>query len=187
MAAIVTTQTRKTRHPRRHAFVYLAALAVAALSLPSISSANDQPVRLHLLGAYDKFENTWLIGFAHELTIPRRLRATRLDLTYGAITTSSQTEAFVALGPVWQVPLPSDQFFLHLGFSPTLISGSTFEGGNVGGHMHFTTSATLGTTFGRRNPLALSLRIQHTSNGGLNSTNPGLDMIGINVALDISN
>ena len=33
---------------------------------------------------------------------------------------------------------------------------------------------------GARENTSIALRIQHTSNGGLNSANPGLDMIGFN-------
>ena len=91
------------RHPVRGTFACVVALAAAAIFPPSAGSSNDAPVQVQPMGAYDKFENAWLIGFTHELK---------------------------SLVP---------------------------------------------------------LRIQHTSNGGLNNTNPSLDMLGINLALDISN
>jgi hypothetical protein len=56
----------------------------------------------------------------------------------------------------------------------------------MGGNLHFTSSAALGATFGARESVALSLRIQHTSNGGLSSTNPGMDIIGLNFAFDFN-
>ena len=186
MTANVTKRNRDLRQSLKRSLPFVVALVAVATLLPSASSANDAQRQLQLMGAYDKFEGTRLVGFVQELRSPRLLRASSLDLTYGAITTSSESAAFVSLGPVWQLRLPSERWFLHLGFSPTVISGSTFAGKDVGGHVHFTSSATLGTSFGKRRPLSLSLRIQHTSNGGLNRVNPGLDMIGVSFGLDIS-
>jgi hypothetical protein len=67
-----------------------------------------------------------------------------------------------------------------LGFSPTLFAGSTFNDRDIGGNFHFTSSAAIGVSIGVDDDSSISLRIQHTSNGGLDSTNPGMDMVGIN-------
>lgn len=39
---------------------------------------------------------------------------------------------------------------------------------------------------GQRETVSASLRAQHTSNGGLNDTNPGMDMIGLSFALNFT-
>ncbi|MEM9209168.1 MAG: acyloxyacyl hydrolase, partial [Pseudomonadota bacterium] len=77
--------------------------------------------------------------------------------------------------------------FVDLGFSPTLVSRSRFDGRELGGHFHFTSSLSVGASFGRFDRYALSLRAQHTSNGGLNEDNPGLDMVGVNFTVRFAN
>ncbi len=88
------------------------------------------------------------------------------------------------LGPVWRLPINSRSLFAELGISPTLLSGSSFNGCDMGGNFHFTSTLVVGRTFGARDSVALSLRIQHMSNGSLSRTNPGMDMIGINVTFN---
>lgn len=97
------------------------------------------------------------------------------------------SQPFVSLGPVWRLPINSRRLFIQLGFSPTLLGGASFHGRNLGGRFHFTSSATVGMTLGARDGLELALRVQHTSNGGLSSTNPGMDMIGLSFAFNFSN
>ena len=65
--------------------------------------------------------------------------------------------------------------------------GSSFNDRDMGGNFHFTSFAALGAIFGPRDSAARSLRIQHTSNGGLNSTNPGVDVIGLNITFNSFN
>ncbi len=97
-----------------------------------------------------------------------------------------ENRPFVSLGPVWQFPVNNGPLFFELGISPTLLGGSTFNGRDLGDNFHFTSSAAVGKTFGARDAFSLSLRAQHTSNGNIKSTNPGMDMIGINFAFDFS-
>ena len=138
--------------------------------------------------AGDKFEDTVQVAVAFKMRPPRRLRANRLELAVGTISTSRDNSAFVSLGPVWRLPFKNDAIFVDLGFSPTLIVGGTsFNGRDLGGNFHFTSSIAVGANFGRFDAASVSLRVQHTSNGGLGSTNPGIDMIGINFALSFAN
>ena len=118
---------------------------------------------------------------------PRRLRARRLELAIGTISTSQDTRPVVSLGPVWRLPISSSSLFVELGISPTLLGGSSFNGREMGGNFQFTSFAALGANFGPRDSVALSLRIQHTSNGSLNSSNPGMDMIGLNITFNSFN
>ena len=91
------------------------------------------------------------------------------------------------LGPVWRLPINSRSLFVELGVSPTLLGGSSFNGRDMGGNFHFTSSAAVGKTFGARDAFSLSLRIQHTSNGSIRNTNPGMDMIGVNLSFSLGN
>ena len=125
--------------------------------------------------AGDKFSGTVQIAASFHLRPPRRLRAKRMELVVGALTTSQESRLFVSLGPVWQLPIDDRSIFFEFGISPTFIGGSSFNQRDMGGNFHFTSFAAVGSSFGKRD--ALSLRVQHTSNGGLSSNNPGMDMI----------
>ena len=110
-----------------------------------------------------------------------------MELAVGTISTTEVNQPFVSFGPVWRLPINSRRLFVQLGFSPTLLGGSTFHGRDLGGKFHFTSSATIGTTFGARDAVELALRIQHTSNGSIRNTNPGMDMIGLNLSFSLGN
>ena len=104
-----------------------------------------------------------------------------MELAIGAISTGQENRMFAAFGPVWRLPIRSRSLFLEFGISPTLIGGSSLSGRDMGGNFHFTSSAAIGAVFGASDSVSLSLRIRHSSHGGLSSTNPGMDMIGIHV------
>ncbi len=138
------------------------------------------PSDYRALAGYGKFEDTAQYAFGYRSSAPAWLRADRMEFAVGTLTTSDETEAFASFGPVWRFQLGDGRFFGEYGFSPTLLSGSTFNGRELGGKFHFTSSATIGLTFGRSEQMSLAARWQHTSNGGLDDVNPGLDMLGIN-------
>ena len=162
--------------------VLFAMMIVSVLLNSSIAQAAPSDYRFAAAG--DKFEDTWQFAVAYRL--PPRLRADRLELAVGTFATSDEFRPFVSFGPVWRWPFRNDSMFVEFGISPTLLSGSTFNGRDLGGNFHFTSAAAIGKTFGARDAVSVSLRIQHTSNGSLRSTNPGLDMIGLNFAIDFS-
>ena len=171
-------------------------MAVFAMMMISclLNSSNARaaaavPIDYRLAVAGDKFADTWQFAVAFRMRPPRRLRRLRakhFELAVGTISTSQERRPFVSLGPVWRLPLNNDLLFVDLGISSTLLSGSSFNGRDMGGNFHFTSSAAIGTTFGSRDAISVSLRIQHTSNASLSSTNPGMDMIGVNFAFDFS-
>jgi len=49
----------------------------------------------------------------------------------------------------------------------------------LGGRLHFTSHIAGVLSFGRQRQHRIAVRLQHISNGGLSSTNPGVDMFGI--------
>lgn len=134
--------------------------------------------------AGDKFDETRQYAMAFKLRPPRRLRARHLELAVGVFSTPAETRPFVSIGPVWRLPITGHRWFVEAGFSPTLIAGSALNGRELGGNFHFTSSVSVGATFGAYDQWSTSLRVQHTSNGSLNKTNPGIDMIGLNFAFD---
>ena len=71
-----------------------------------------------------------------------------------------------------------------IGIAPTLFSDSRHGERNLGGHFHFTSFVSVGMRLDRSS--SLSLRIQHTSNGGIRDTNPGMDMLGLEFSYNFS-
>ena len=187
----MNTPTDRTRPFLRsrilHAGVFVTAMLTIALNSANAFAANLHPAGYRIAAGGDKFEGTRLFAAAFKTRPPRRLRARHLELVVGALAASAEDRAFVSFGPVWRLPIEHRSLFVELGFSPTLLAGSTLNGRDLGGNLHFTSSIAIGATFGERQTLSLSLRAQHTSNGGLNDTNPGIDMFGINIALNFTN
>lgn len=135
--------------------------------------------------ATDRFDDAWQAEAAWDFRAPRRLRARRLELATGVIATPDDTRGFVSLGPVWRTPASADRAYVELGFAPTLLTGSTFGERDMGGVLHFTSSVEVGTTLGRQRRAHIALRVKHTSNGGLHSNNPGMDVIGLSFTYDL--
>jgi len=118
-------------------------------------------------------------SFAFHAAAPRWLHANRLEFGFGALSRGEQSRLFVSLGPVWRwVPSTVEKrWFIDFGLSPTVLGGAKFDGNDLGGNLHLKSSLAVGRHFGARSASTISLRIQHMSNLGLNSTNPGVDMM----------
>lgn len=171
-------------------WLHVLSVAVAMLTF-ALNGANARaetffPTDYRYFAAGEKFDGVRQYAVAFKIRPPRRLRASHLELAVGSITSADANRAFVSFGPVWHVPVGGERTFVEFGISPTLISGSDFNGRDLGGNFHFTSSIAVGARFGRQQTIALSIRAQHTSNGGLNDTNPGIDMLGINVAFNFT-
>ena len=184
--SISITRSREfTQAKALHVVVFLLVMVSFMLNGLNAQAADLRPTDYRLAVADDKFADTWQFAVAYRLRPPRRLRAQYLELAVGTISTSADNNLFVSLGPVWRLPLHSESLFVEFGISPILLSGTSFNGRRMGGNFHFTSSAAIGTHFGARDAMSVSLRIQHTSNGGISSTNPGMDMLGITFAFDL--
>ncbi len=182
------TQTKRSGYSKAlFTVVFVIAMISFSLNSSNVWAATVAPADYRVVTASDKFADTTQFAVAFKMRPPRRLRARYLELAIGAISTSHENRAFVSLGPVWRLPVNRRSLFVELGFSPTLIAGSSFSGRDLGGNFHFTSSASIGATFGARENISVALRIQHISNGGLSSTNPGMDMIGLNLTFNLSN
>lgn len=180
-------QAKPIEHCRwLHAFAFAVALLSWALNSANARAESFTPSDYRVSAAGEKFDGVRQYAVAFRIRPPRRLRARHLELAVGAITSSTADRAFVSFGPVWRLPIADERAFVEFGISPTLISGSEFNGRDLGGNFHFTSSVSIGATFGRQQNIAVSLRAQHTSNGGLSDTNPGIDMLGINVAFNFT-
>ena len=181
-------QVQRIGHSKAlHTIVFVIAMISFSLNSSNAWAAIVAPTDYRVVAAGDKFADTTQFAVGFWMRPPRRLRARYLELTIGTISSSQESRVFVSLGPVWRLPIDSRSLFVELGFSPTLIAGSSFNGRDLGGNFQFTSSASIGATFGSREDISVALRIQHISNGGLSSTNPGMDMIGLNLTFNLSN
>ncbi len=180
-----SAETHKFDYLKALHIIFFAIMMISCLLNNSLAQADSLiPSDYRLATAGDKFSDTVQFAVAFKFRPPRRLRARRMELVVGTIATSQESRLFVSLGPVWQLPIVNRSMFFELGISPTFIGGSSFNQRDMGGNFHFTSFAAVGARFGKRDALSLSLRVQHSSNGGLNSTNPGMNMIGINIAFN---
>ena len=134
--------------------------------------------------AGDKFDGVVQIAAAFEVGKWDFLRSHHVEIAIGPISSSSGNAAFVSIGPVWRTPLLRDRYFADIGIAPTLFSDSRHGERNLGGHFHFTSFVSVGMRLDRSS--SLSLRIQHTSNGGIRDTNPGMDMLGLEFSYNFS-
>ncbi len=176
-----THRTRRRTIPVYPLSVMLLVAVVHSLSLQVriAHSSELAPDVLHVGAATDKFGDTTSIAAGFDLPSPKLLRAQRTVLGIGWLSAPDKDRPFVSLGLVWRFPVTPERYFVEAGVSPTLLSGSYIDGRDLGGNLHFTSSASIGYRFGVSRRYSIALRIQHTSNGGLNRTNPGLDMIGL--------
>ena len=174
---------RARARPRR--FVLALATILAVVAVGPVQAADPLPVGVRAAKAVHGFDEVWQWAAIHQLPSPQALRARHLELAVGVVSGPTKTRPFVSLGPVWRLSRRAEALFLDLGFSVTLLGGSDFGGRDLGGNLHFTSSVALGTRFGGSRRYSLALRFQHTSNGGLNDANPGLDAIALNFTVDV--
>jgi hypothetical protein len=180
-----------TRHyanfPSRLLQLAIIALACVALHGRYAHAEGLQSMDLRYMYGYkDKFDETDLYVATLNFPPPKFLGIDRQELAFGAFDSPDDTTAFVSFGPVWHLPFGDSAIFVDLGFSPTLLSKSKIQDEPVGGKFHFTSSVSLGAKFGENDSMSLALRVQHTSNGSIDTPNPGIDMLGVSFNIDLS-
>lgn len=181
----ISTNFRRRPNASQFAALFLGAMLIASGADPVYAQSIEfDSTRINVAG--DKFSGTVQTAVTFRLPARARLRASHLELAAGTLHSSDDTRAFISLGPVWHWPVYRRGAFLEFGFSPTLLGGSTFNGRDLGGNFHFTSSATFGTHIGVDNRTTVALRVQHLSNGGLHRSNPGMDSVGINFSYDFA-
>jgi len=121
----------------------------------------------------DVFTAAWYID------APAWTRGARLELAAGVINAADASRPFAFAGPVWRAASRGRAPFLEFSFGPTVIGGSTVDGRDLGGNLHFRSAVALGLAGGHNHAFEVAIRIEHISNGGLRRDNPGLDSIGL--------
>ena len=169
----------------RKAAKSLPALIFLATGLASTAVRAEVPDLLpdgyRLQHSVGKFSDTTEFAGEYWFSAPRFLRANRLELAVGALADGEVTRPFVSFGPSWRWNF-ANRSYIDFGFSPTLLSDATVDDRSLGGHLHFTSSLSIGRRFGRYDQFSIAFRAQHVSNGGLDEKNPGIDVAGLRFA-----
>lgn len=159
-------------------------LVTLASSVPSARAATLQAYpELRVATAYagkfdaDVFTAAWYVE------TPAWIRADRLELAAGVIDAADASRPFAFAGPVWRVTSRRRSAFVEFSFGPTVIGGSTVDGRDLGGNLHFRSAVALGLAGGRGHTFDVAIRVEHVSNGGLRGDNPGLDSIGLSFVI----
>lgn len=158
----------------------LKTLVILALALSSAESDAAQRVpELRVATAYEDKFDVDVFSAAWHVPAPKWTRAGRLEVSVGVIRSAEDSRPILFAGPVWRIDSDRHPAFLDLSFGPAVIAGSTFDGRELGGNLHFRSSLSLGITSIGHRPIEMTIRVEHVSNGGLRSENPGLDAIGL--------
>ena len=158
------------------------ATVYADLELVSIGASTAEAVK--------KFDgmrrHDILFRFDSDEPLTKLLSPASLDLRVGSVARQGDSATFVSLGPTyrWHFGRRSNQsrWFAEFGSHPTYFSSSKFGDKDLGGHFQFTSHVGLGVDLGRNRATRLTLRYHHTSNAGLDSINPGVDMLGLTIS-----
>ena len=117
---------------------------------------------------------------------PEAARRLRWEVAFGTLHEGSVDRVFLSGGPLWRFAPGQDRsdarFVIDLGLHPTLLAGAKFSRIDLGGFMQFTSFVSVGARFGRDHAGRVAVRVQHISNGSLNSTNPGTDQLGMELS-----
>jgi hypothetical protein len=160
-------------------------LGAAAPAVAQIATPTNRVTSYRVAASTNKFHDTGLVAVALQPWRDNGRGRWRLEIAAGAVASPETTVPFVSAGPLWHAPLGHRNVYMEFGVSPTVLGSSTLNGRRLGGRFHFPSALAVGMTFGRRNASAVALHIQHTSNAGLNRNNPGLNMLGLNVAFGL--
>ena len=102
------------------------------------------------------------------------------EAALGALAGGGDVAAYVHFGFTFEIAHDALPLTVVLATGPSLFTDDTFGSFDIGGHIQFTSSAGIEWQVSDR--WALGYRYQHTSNAGLKSHNPGLNMHAFSVS-----
>lgn len=106
---------------------------------------------------------------------PKGLKGhTAFQATAGDMWINHKRGTLVSAGALASLDAARGLFSLHVGFRPTLLSRREFRGLNLGTRLQFTSH--IGALIRPLPHLAFGWRLQHMSNGGLDKSNPGVNL-----------
>lgn len=175
------TAKRKINVSRRQPMLTLlctAAFTACALFAAETATARA-PDELRVMTAFNKFDDTTLIGVSYHTGGFGFLLAHHVDWSLGVLARRGDYRPFVSVGPAWRLG-DATPWFADFSVSPTLLADPRLDGKTLGSNIQFTLAASLGRRLGDN--WAISIRAQHISNSGIHDRNPGLDSIGLSIS-----
>ena len=151
--------------------------SVSAFQIDSVAARN--------MSSYKKFDGLSQNAIVIKTSNNHIKYVDRIEYSSGELSNGEDRSFFVSVGPSWRFNkrvVRNKLAYIEFGISPTWISNSDFANESLGGNAFFTSNVQLGMRFGNHRDLSLSVRVQHISNGGLSSDNPGTDMVGIELS-----
>ena len=169
-------------HHARSFLLRLIAFSVLLFLQTSVYAFEIESVAMRNMDAFHKFESLEQDAVVIKIRETGFRYMDRFELASGEISNDDVHSFFISAGPSWRFNkriARSGLAFIEFGTSPTLISNDEFEDKSLGGNMFFTSNIQIGAHFGYRREITISLRVHHISNGGMNTKNPGTDMVGL--------
>jgi len=167
----------------------LLALVIILFHEP-VNALQFESVAMRNMDTYKKFDGVTQNAIVVKSRVERSRLFDRMEFASGKLGNGDDNSFFVSAGPSWRFNKRvggSGLAFIELGTSPTWIEDGNFDDESLGGHIFFTSNVQAGVHFGYRRELTLSVRVHHISNGGLASTNPGTDMVGVELSYALGN
>lgn len=161
------------------------------LRLPLVGTIRDTGYRIGTVGT-GNFEgltrHTLFVNFALPggwNTLNGLSAIPYLTLEAGRFTRNSQHRNFLSVGPALRLMQDrwSSRMFVDVGVSPTVIDGARYGNRDFGTSFNFSSHLGVGIRFSDRSDHFVKLRYEHISNGGINDTNPGIDLVGIDFVM----
>lgn len=116
---------------------------------------------------------------------PQRDWQLRLAASVGSLQRRDTADVSAGLGPLlsYRSQLAGWPALWELGSSVNWIDGDGLARRELGKRLEFASHLAAGLALNRQGSAALLMRVQHISNAGLSSRNPGLDLAGLELRI----
>lgn len=178
-------------------------LVIALLAVKPASgdeSAGPDYVAIHAVNSINNFAGADHYAISLAWALPKGaapnskhdyLWPTHFGADAGVLSRNSTAGNTFSIGPRWYWRFGKyKRWHAHAGVAITYLDRTLYPHRHrlpedFGSRLQFTTHAAIGYFLMERQQLALLLRYQHISNGGLDDQNPGIDMLGLELQLGI--
>ncbi|MCA1791267.1 MAG: acyloxyacyl hydrolase [Thioalkalivibrio sp.] len=166
-----------------HSFLICAMVALlSSLMITPMAHAQKDHFGVRIGGSANSGSEQFTVG---EIYLRHALPWTWRPSTHWRLTTHLEggaavldgrgnTGAALSVGPVGVWDRDGARWRFEIGIKPTVLSEDRYGSRDLGGHFHFTSH--LGIRYQLHPRFSVGYRVQHISNAGISSPNPGLDL-----------
>lgn len=129
----------------------------------------ESQVNLTSYEVFGTLSSPWSWELSEDLTLDLSF-----EIAVGALTGEGVTAGYARVAPTLELFFGDFPVSIVLSSGPSLYTEDTFDHFDFGGNFQFTSA--LGLEWQVNEDWAVGYRIQHSSNAGIKSHNPGLDM-----------